>query len=126
MSTAPRTTAKLSTKTIARLRGLGHALAPVVQIGKEGLSAAVIAQTNSALTAHELIKVKLASESPLDRHDTATELAGATKAELVQVIGRAFVLFRASAKKKKNKIDLAALTAKPNSPTEKKRTKKKG
>lgn len=108
---------KLSTKAVVRLRGLGHALHNVVQIGKEGLSPAVIAQTISALVSHELIKVKLSSESPLDRHETAAELAKATSAELVQVIGRVFLLFRESPKKKNGKIDLKALSSKSGEPT---------
>ena len=98
---------KLPTKIIVRLRALGHALRAVVQIGKDGLSPALIAQTSGALDAHELIKVKLASESPLDRHETATLLAQATNATLVQVIGRVFVLYRDSPKKKKGKVDLS-------------------
>ncbi len=97
---------KLPSKAVQLLRGLGHALSAVVQIGKEGLSPALIAQTKSALVAHELIKLKLASESPLDRHETAEALATATDATLVQVIGRTFLLYRESAKKK-DKISLS-------------------
>lgn len=130
-TTKPTTT--LTTKVIVRLRAMGHALSPVVQIGKDGLSDAVIAQTSNALTAHELIKVKLSSESPLDRHDAAAELAQRTNAVLVQVIGRVVLLFRESLqknqKKKKSRIDpstgLVTKKARPKASGTKRRTKKR-
>lgn len=112
---------KLSSKTVQLLRGLGHSLNAVVQIGKEGLSTAVVTQTKGALATHELIKVKLGSESPLDRHETAEALALAADAALVQVIGRTFLLFRASPKKKVGKIDLATGKRSDKKPDAKKR-----
>ena len=52
---------KLNGKQVRFLRGLGHHLQPVVMIGKEELTARVVAATDEALRAHELIKLKLQS-----------------------------------------------------------------
>ena len=60
---------------IRYLRGLGHHLDPVVQIGKDGITDALVAATNEALRAHELIKVKVGTESPIDRKEAGPELA---------------------------------------------------
>ncbi|MBD3853005.1 MAG: YhbY family RNA-binding protein, partial [Acidobacteria bacterium] len=44
------------------LRGVAHSYKPQVQIGKEGLSDNVVGAIDTALEAHELIKVKIAAE----------------------------------------------------------------
>lgn len=81
-------------KGIRHLRGLGHHLDPVVQIGKEGLTDAVIAATREQLLAHELIKVRVGTEAPVDRKAAAEELAKATGATLAQVLGRTLLLYK--------------------------------
>jgi RNA-binding protein len=77
------------------LRGLGHALEPVVQVGKEGVTDGVTAALDEALLQHELVKVKLGANTPEDRHEAATELAARTSSELVQVLGKAVLLYKA-------------------------------
>jgi RNA-binding protein len=102
----------LSGKALRHLRALGHELEPLVQIGKGGVTPALVAQTRAQLEAHELIKVRVATEAPLGREDAAAELAAATESELAQVIGRTFLLYKApdpkalAAKKRKPKIVL--------------------
>ena len=85
----------LSGKQRRHLRGLGHALDPVVQLGKDGMSDALVAQAGEQLLAHELIKLKIGQNASVDRHDAAAELATRTGAELVQVIGNTMLLYRA-------------------------------
>ena len=72
------------------LRGLAHALKPVVRLGSAGLSAAVTAETARALDAHELIKVKAAAGgreardqlfAALDWLPTLVEIAGGPKGD---------------------------------------------
>ena len=84
----------LTAKQRAHLKGLAHHLDPVVHIGREGISEAVVRQIDEQLAAHELIKVKLGEGAPLDRDETAAQLPGAVGAHLVQNIGRLFVLYR--------------------------------
>jgi len=85
------------------LRGLGHHLQPVVMVGKEEISDALLASTDEALTAHELIKVKIQEGCLTDRKDVAQSLANETGAEVVQILGKTILLYR---KGESNRIDL--------------------
>lgn len=78
------------------LRSMGHHLQPAVYVGKEGLSPALIKSVEAALKAHELIKIKLGQNCPLERNEAAEKLAWATGSSLVQVIGRMVLLHRAN------------------------------
>ena len=77
----------------ADLKARAHALNPVVQIGQGGASDAAVAEVDRALTAHELIKVKLAGDRG-ERETLANTLAGRTDAAIVQQVGRVVVLWR--------------------------------
>ena len=76
------------------LRGLAHSLKPVVMIGANGISEAVIAELDQALNTHELLKVKLPAAEKEEKQAAIAELCTATGAEDVQSIGRIVVLFR--------------------------------
>jgi len=84
----------VSTRARAHLRSLAHGLRPVVQIGGDGLTEAVVQATAEALAEHELIKVKLQQSFEGERKQAARELAEAAEADLTQVIGRVIVLYR--------------------------------
>ena len=77
------------------LRALAHALRPIVQIGKSGLDAGLVAAVDRALADHELVKVKVGESAGLQRHAAADELASQTKSEVAQVLGNVVVLYRA-------------------------------
>ncbi|HEY8086734.1 MAG TPA: ribosome assembly RNA-binding protein YhbY [Polyangiaceae bacterium] len=89
----------LSGKALRHLRGLGHALDPVIAVGKNGVTESLVKETSSALATHELIKVRVMPEAPVDRHDAAEDLATKTEAVLAQVLGRTFLLYRRHPKK---------------------------
>jgi len=84
----------LTGKQRRHLRALGHHLGPVVQVGHEGVSDAVVRQADQQLESHELIKVKIGESSPQDRHDAAALLAERTHARVAQVLGRTALLYR--------------------------------
>jgi RNA-binding protein len=88
------------------LRGLAHDLEAVVQIGHKGVTESLIKEASAALEAHELIKVKLAQKAPIEVADAGEEVAEATDAALVQVIGRVFVLYRPAEDEEDRKIRL--------------------
>lgn len=84
-------------KERAAFRAKANGLEPLFQVGKGGMSDALIKQTDDALKARELIKVKVLLESsPITPRETADELAKATGAEVIQVIGGVIVLYRES------------------------------
>lgn len=86
------------------LRGLGHDLSAVVQLGKHGSTDAVVAAANAQLEAHELIKVRLGQNAVEQRNDAADKLASATGSQVAQVVGNTFLLYRA--RREKPKIQL--------------------
>lgn len=90
----------LTGKQARHLRGLGHHLKPTVMIGKDEVTAAIIAATEEALDIHELIKVKLQEGCIGDRKDIAAELAQATGSDIAQILGKNFLLYRESEDKK--------------------------
>ena len=76
------------------LRALGHALKPVITVGKEELSDPLLRETEEALACHELIKVKILESCLMDRFEVAETLAAACGAEVAQVLGRTLLLYR--------------------------------
>ena len=76
----------------------------IFQVGKSGVTETLIKQVDDALTARELIKLKVLETAPDSQRDTAEKLAEATNAEVVQVIGTKIVLFRINPKDNKIKI----------------------
>jgi len=87
---------ELTGKQNRYLRGLGHHLNPVVMIGKGELGDNVIASIEEALTAHELIKIKVQEGCEMDRKEVAAVLAEQTGAAIAQILGKTILLFRPS------------------------------
>ena len=83
-----------STKLRKTLRAAGHHLSPVVQVGKEGVSDAVLHQLDEQLAAHELVKVKIGTETPEDRFEAADRLGEASGAQVAQILGRTVLVYR--------------------------------
>jgi RNA-binding protein len=83
------------------LRAAGHHLSPVVQVGKEGVSEAVLHQLDEQLLAHELVKVKVGTESPEDRFEAAERFASEAGAQVAQILGRTVLVYRKHPEKPK-------------------------
>jgi RNA-binding protein len=94
LPTADPPAPSLSPALRRELRARAHALRPVVQIGSDGLSPGVIGETERALAAHELIKVRILDEVRLLRDQMLRTLCAATGAAAVQHIGKTLVLWR--------------------------------
>ncbi len=86
----------LTSKQRAYLRGVANALEPTLLIGKGGLTDNVTGEIDVALEAKELIKIKILNNSMEDPRDVSHEIAARLGAEVVQVIGGKFVLYRQS------------------------------
>src|SRR4051812_26847488 len=88
-------TVALTAKQRAYLKSLAHPLKPILQIGKEGASDAVVDTIDGAFRTRELLKVKVLESSPESAREVASDLAGRVdRVELVQVIGKTIVFYR--------------------------------
>lgn len=77
-----------------KLKARAHALNPIIHIGGNGLTEAVIAEIGRALDAHELIKVRAGSMERDERTAALANICGRLAAQPVQHIGKVFVLYR--------------------------------
>lgn len=84
----------LTPKQRQAFKAQAHSLKPVILLGAKGLTEAVIAETEQALLAHELIKIKLAGVEREDKSELCIEIANRLHAEIVQTIGNILVLYR--------------------------------
>ncbi|MBA2663491.1 MAG: ribosome assembly RNA-binding protein YhbY [Bradymonadaceae bacterium] len=94
-----RLSPKLSGKQRSHLRGLAHALKPIVLVGHKGVTEALIENLDAALLAHELVKVKVHEGDDIE--EVATRLAKDSSAQLAQMIGHVLVYYRAHPKQPK-------------------------
>lgn len=84
----------LSGKQKRYLRSLGNELLPIIQVGKGGISENLLKQVEDALEARELIKGRVLNNCLEVPEEIADKLAAEVGAELVQVIGRNFLLYK--------------------------------
>ena len=75
------------------LKARAHALGPVVLIGGDGLTSAVVAEIDRSLKSHELIKIRVNTDRP-GREAILGEICRRTGAQAVQHIGKILVIFR--------------------------------
>ena len=95
---------ELTGKEKKYLRGLAHALNPVVIIGKNGFSEQVEAQIDEALTAHELIKIKFIDYID-EKKEIAEKIEENLKCECCGSIGHTFTFFRQNEDPEKRKVE---------------------
>ena len=86
----------LNSRQRAQLRGLANTMDTIFQVGKSGIGDQLIKQVSEALEARELIKLRVLETSPVTSREAAEEIANATGADVVQVIGYRFVLYKES------------------------------
>ena len=82
-------------------RAEAHHLSPVVMIGSDGLTPAVSKETDAALNAHGLIKIRVFSDERATREAIFTSLANELSAAAIQHIGKLLVLWRPMPEKEK-------------------------
>lgn len=91
----------LNSRQRAQLRGMANDFETILQVGKMGISENTVKQVDDALEARELIKMSVLETCEKSSREVADELAPMVKADVVQVIGRKFILYRES---KENKV----------------------
>ena len=97
----------LTSKQRAFLRGLAAAEDTLVIIGKGGITENIIIQMNDALKARELVKGRALENSLLTAREAADALSETCRAEVVQVIGSKFVLYKRNEQKPKIELPKA-------------------
>lgn len=89
----------ITTKERAKLRKLAQNMDPVVQIGKGGISDAVIESVGLVLEKRELVKIRLLNNSGVDTDEAMDVLCDGLNADPVQKIGNILVIYKFSKKK---------------------------
>lgn len=78
------------------LRRLGHTLKPTVLVGSSGLTDGVLAEVETSLAHHELIKIRVRSGDRTQRDAVIGEIVARTTAELIQRVGNMALIYRAA------------------------------
>lgn len=86
----------LTSKQRAQLRAMANSYDTIFQIGKGGVGAALIKQVDDALEKRELIKLRVLETADTTSREAADAIAAETGADVVQVIGSRFILYRES------------------------------
>lgn len=96
----------ITTKQRAYLRSVANETEPVLQIGKAGLTDALLKTLDDALEAREIVKLSVLETAPLAPKECMERIISALGCEAVQVIGRKVTVYRESKKEEKKKIVL--------------------
>ncbi|HHT94710.1 MAG TPA: ribosome assembly RNA-binding protein YhbY [Clostridia bacterium] len=96
----------ITSKQRAYLKGLAQKIQPIIQLGKDGISENTLIMYKEALEARELVKTTVLKSCEYEPLQVANDIAEAIGAEVVQVIGNKFVLYKQSREKKRINLDL--------------------
>lgn len=102
----------LSAAEKKHFRGIGHHLKPIILVGGNGLSEALLAELDRALEEHELIKVKVHAEDRDNRRAVIAALPAAVGCELVNTIGNIALIYRAAKRQNPKLSNLIRFAAK--------------
>lgn len=89
---------KLTERQKKHLRREAHALKPLLSLGDKGITAAFLAELDSTLEHHELLKVKIRSGDRNLRDQIIADLLDKTGATLVSRIGNIATFYRPRSK----------------------------
>jgi RNA-binding protein len=96
----------LTSKQRSYLRSLGNGMEPILIIGKGGITDNVVEQLDQALTARELVKVRVLPHTEFDVNEIGETLSRETVSEIVQIIGHNILYYRTPPKNIPRKIDI--------------------
>jgi len=85
---------KLTNNQKKFLRSMGHTLKPVVMIGQHGLTESVLAELESTMEKHELLKIKVRAQDRDEKQQMIDQIVKVSRSRLVQVIGNIVVIYR--------------------------------
>lgn len=90
----------LTGKQRSYLRGIANTIPSILQVGRDGIIKNLVKQADDALEARELVKGNVLKNCDLEAREACEQLAETLQAEIVQVIGNRFVLYRESKESK--------------------------
>ncbi|MGI5948834.1 ribosome assembly RNA-binding protein YhbY [Peptoniphilus sp.] len=90
----------LTGKQRSFLKGLANTRNPLIQVGKDGVNEGFLTQLDKLLEDHELVKIKVLQNSPVDVEEIVDEIMEKTNAEFVQMIGSKLTIYRESKENK--------------------------
>lgn len=99
---------QLNERQKRHLRGLGHALKPVVIVGNAGLTETVLAEIEQALAYHELLKIRINAADRKSRAAMIETICTQTKGHTIQCIGHILLIFRRNPKKHRISLSSAS------------------
>lgn len=85
---------KLTINQKKYLRGIAHGLNPMIIIGTNGVTESLMAELESTLAHHEILKIKMAAADRDDRKTIVEHIIKETGALLVQTVGKVLVIYR--------------------------------
>ncbi|MCM1498638.1 MAG: ribosome assembly RNA-binding protein YhbY [Clostridium sp.] len=88
----------MTSKQRAYLKGLAMNIDTIINIGKSGVTPEVVTSISEAIEKRELIKIGVLKNCMDDPKEIAETLAGRTKSQVVQVIGKKIVLYKRNSK----------------------------
>ena len=91
----------MTSKERAGFRAQANALKPLFQVGKSAVTDTLIAETEDALKARELVKISILKTCETDINEISLDLCTACGCELVQKIGKTIVLYKRNSKEPK-------------------------
>ncbi len=91
-------------KDRAALRAEAHHLDIIVHVGHQGLTPTLLASVDEVLRTRELVKAQVAKGAELSAREAAESIAPAVGAEIIQVIGRTFTLYRENPELKRGEL----------------------
>ena len=91
----------LTEKERAYLKGLAQNIDPLIQLGKDGINEGFLKQMDKLLEDHELVKIKVLQNAPVEVDEIVDEILEKTGAEFVQKIGKKLTIYRESKENKK-------------------------
>ena len=94
----------LNSRQRAQLRGMANDMETIFQVGKQGVTENTVKQVVDALEARELIKLRILESCPTTVRETADDIAAKSGADVVQVIGTRFILYKESKNNKNIKL----------------------
>lgn len=94
----------LTSKQRAQLRGMANSLDVIIHVGKGGINDMIVRQADDALESRELVKGGVLETAPITSREAADMISESVNADVVQVIGRKFVLYRESKENKQIKL----------------------